>query len=257
MKKLLVLGLVALFATSANGAYFWLADLNPANPIDPNNPDGYGLVGQYALAPSDLASVGVYLSISAADIAAKTDAAIAGAWLDTDGPGNYEVTDLIYHGMDINGAGNDAWNRVDRDAIPGWVDGQGLTAPISPEEYTGSYGYDPQQPNGAPFATADTPALIDELVLHGTAAPGIDNLYFENPMFTPVNTRVPVLFNSLNSGYVYAFQNDFSGSIVMINAWADPAASNFNVPFVVETVVPEPASLALLAIGGLALIRRR
>ena len=256
MKKLLVLGLVALFATSASAANFWLADLNPANPIDPNNPDGYGLVGANALMPSDTASVGVFLQISALDVAVKTDAAIAGIWLDTAGPGNYEVTDLIYHGMDINGAGNDGWNRVDRDAIPGWVDGTGLTAPISPEAYTGSYGFDPQLPNGAPYATADTPALIDEIVIHATAAAGLDTLYFENPVLTPVNTRVPVLFNSLNSGYVYALQNDFPGSIVMINAWADAAAS-FDIPFNIETVVPEPASLALLAIGGLALIRRR
>lgn len=255
MKKLLVLGLVALFATSASAANFWLADLNPANPIDPNNPDGYGLVGANALMPSDTASVGVFLQISALDVAVKTDAAIAGIWLDTAGPGNYEVTDLIYHGMDINGAGNDGWNRVDRDAIPNWDPILGdLSAPIQPDQYTGSYGYDPLLPNGAPFATADTPALLDELVIHCTGE-SLDYLYFENPTTTAINARVPALFNSLNSGYVYALQNDFPGAIVMLNAWAE-GAIGFDVPFIIEQV-PEPATLALLAFGGLALIRRR
>ena len=253
MKKLLALGLVVLFASTANAANFWMEDLATGSM------DGYTVAGGNELTPSDVASIGIYLQISALDVAVKTDAAIAGIWLDnvvvSGDPVNYEVTNLVYHADVINGVGNPGWNRVDRDAIPNWDPILGdLSAPIQPDQYTGSYGYDPLLPNGAPFATADTPALLDELVIHCTGE-SLDYLYFENPTTTAVNARVPALFNSLNSGYVYALQNDFPGAIVMLNAWAE-GAIGFDVPFIIEQV-PEPATLALLAFGGLALIRRR
>jgi hypothetical protein len=98
----------------------------------------------------------------------------------------------------------------------------------------------------------------DEIIIHGREI-GEYELFFENAQSAEGAPRPPSLFNSQNIQRGYAVNLDLPGFIHFSNAWWDPDANDgrgFRVPFLVN-VTPEPASFAVLVLGGLALLRRR
>jgi hypothetical protein len=115
-------------------------------------------------------------------------------------------------------------------------------------------------PDGVAIGTngTSTPTWyeMDEIIIHGREI-GDYVLYFENAQHAEGAPRPPGLFSKTNVQKNYAVNLPLPGFVWFSNAWDEPAASPpFDVPFLIN-VTPEPASFALLAIGGLALLRRR
>ena len=99
---------------------------------------------------------------------------------------------------------------------------------------------------------------MDSIVIHGTEI-GEYDLYYENDVTAEDDPRPPNLFDRDNVRHNYMRNEQAPGLLWFKNAWSDPDANGgdgFDVPFVVN-VTPEPASLALLAVGVPALLRRR
>jgi hypothetical protein len=97
---------------------------------------------------------------------------------------------------------------------------------------------------------------MDEIIIHGREI-GNYELYFENERHAEGAPREPGLFSNTNVRKGYAINLDLPTMMHFSNAWDEPNATPpFDVPFLIN-VTPEPASFALLAIGGLALLRRR
>ena len=218
MKKLLVLGLVALFATSASAATVSL--LGPDGTMD-----------TLYLEVSDTVLLGLGFEFGVADTNDLN-------WynfkfnLNPFGPEeeNFEVTGYVDGVMPM----------YDRTA---WPD---LPASIEIIDSTG--GYPPFEPGLAgPGAF-----ILDYIEIHCTA-PSTDYLYFFSESLGDINH--PRFWNAAAAEWGYAVNMDLPNFVHYANAWYDPNAA-FDVPFMIVQT-PEPASLALLAFGGLALLRRR
>ena len=109
-----------------------------------------------------------------------------------------------------------------------------------------------------PGTDAPWEGVVDSIIIHGTEI-GEYDLYFENGVTAEDDPRPPNLFDRDNVRHNYTRNEQAPGLLWFKNAWSDPDANGgdgFDVPFVVK-VTPEPTSIALLAVGGLALLRRR
>lgn len=98
--------------------------------------------------------------------------------------------------------------------------------------------------------------FVDHIIIQPTLI-GVYDLYFENSYTVDRGhaARPPQLFDRNLMGHSYAINLDIPGFIHFSNAWKDDNA-DFDKPFMVS-VFPEPSSLTLLALGSLALLRRR
>jgi hypothetical protein len=263
MKKLLALGAVLMFATTANAAVIWFGDLDN----DPMAADPYEHADGMTLYVSDVAHIGMFMYVDTLDYYGppRTETlTFMNAWFDTTGPDginggeeNFELTGLDYH------LGN-LWLDVNRSPMmPNFVPSGGFgdgtfTEPITAEGYSGLMGLNAD--GEFPISTEGS-YLVDEIIIHCTAE-SVDWLFFENAKTAEPGTtpRNPLLFNeALQSLTIVALASGYDalGEMYVENGWAfGNIIANWR-PFVITQIIPEPASLALLAFGGLALIRRR
>jgi hypothetical protein len=85
-------------------------------------------------------------------------------------------------------------------------------------------------------------------------------LFFENPESAESAPRLPSVVDRNGDQHPYNQNMNLPGHIHFTVGWWDvnvgPHGGEFRVPFLIN-VTPEPTSFVLLALGGLALLRRR
>jgi hypothetical protein len=231
MKKFLTMvALVGLVASSAGAIEVAL------HPMWENTGDKLDLV------VSQTGVVSVYLNIGADD-------------------GNVGFMNAFFDAsplQDGSTAGYDVVGRefkMTRDDGSGWFRAIAWDGNANMEKYTLIAADDDQEYQGTP-GSRNGEYFMDSIIVHGTAIGDYD-LYFENRFTVDPGhaARPPQLFDVDSNAKVYANNLDLPGFTHFSNAWRDDGVG-FNVPFVIN-VTPEPTSLGLLAIGGLALLRRR
>ena len=231
MKKILVLALVGMVASSAHAIELKL--------VAGDDPDADEHI---TLALSETGVVSIYMTMFEGD----GNVSFFNAVLD--------ATPLRSHdavGYDVLGTEF----KMTRNNGEGWFRNEsGFTRNI--EDYSLIAADD--EGGGGPGTNGPWTGQVDSIIIHGTEI-GEYDLYFENPETAEGAPRPPGLFDLNNVQHGYAVNLQIPGFIWFKNAWSDPDANGgdgFDVPFVVN-VIPEPASLALLAVGGLILLRRR
>jgi hypothetical protein len=100
---------------------------------------------------------------------------------------------------------------------------------------------------------------MDEIIVHGRVV-GQYELFFENPESAESAPRLPSVVDRNGDQHPYNQNMNLPGHIHFTVGWWDvnvgPHGGEFRVPFLIN-VTPEPTSFVLLALGGLALLRRR
>lgn len=227
MKKLLtVAALVGLVASSAGAVELALhPNWEPGDKLDLNL--------------SQTGTVSVYLNIGGDD-------------------GNVSFMNAFFDASPLNSGDTAGYEVVGREFKMTRDDGSGWFRAI---QWDGSaniedYALIAADDEGDPIGTnGPNERYMDSIILHGTEL-GDYMLYYENQWTKDgAAARPPQIFDNNLNQKVYANNLDLPGFIHFSNGWRDDNLE-FDVPFVIN-VIPEPASLALLAIGGMALLRRR
>ena len=149
--------------------------------------------------------------------------------------------------------GNDF--KMVRDDGSGWFRNEGDSSSRNIEDYSLIAADDDPDFPREQWGTNDPGGyVVDSIIIHGTEVGSYD-LYYENRHTAEGAPRTPGLFDFNNARHDYALSLRIPGFIWFVNAWRDDN-DEFDVPFVIN-VIPEPTSLALLAAGGLVLLRRR
>ncbi len=142
--------------------------------------------------------------------------------------------------------------KMVRDDGTGWFRNVGDSSSRNIEDYSLIAADD--EGGGGPGTNDFGTYGVDSIIIHGTELGSYD-LYYENPVTADGAPRRPQLFDLDNTIKDYAIALRIPGFYWFLNAWRDDY-QEFDVPFVIN-VIPEPASVALLAVGGLVLLRRR
>jgi hypothetical protein len=252
MKKLFVLAVVGLMASTANAGLLYMADMETGSL------EGVTLAG-----PSDVAEIGIYYDIQGA-IHVENIAFVGVAFKPGYDTGCMEI--IHAENFLLNDLGN-PWFTVDRE-----VGQMGVITPdpaphgfgIQPSGYFLSAGdEDPQNPPPIGKTGPAVDYLMEVITVHCLEAYCDQPLYFDlfqgKTSFQNASYADIALW-PLGASFEYSIDNAFG---VFWDAWNGRHPDDFapglwpnDRPFVV-TQLPEPASLALLALGGLALLRRK
>ena len=256
MKKLLVLAVVGLMASTANAGLLYMADM------------ATGDLEQVVLAgPSDTAEIGLYYDIQGGTHADDPEVLgfVGVQFKDLCDTGCYE---LIYAQNFLVNDNAVAWVEVDRE-----VGEMGVITP-DPAPFGGGI-----QPSGYFLSAGDTPEyggvgstgrwdnfLMEVITIHCLEAWCDSPLYFD---FVDGATSFQLIDNSdvpqWPFGDIWEYDlDDPNNRGVYFDVWNGRHPDHFSEydfwpedrPFMVVQL-PEPASLALLAFGGLVLLRRR
>ena len=145
--------------------------------------------------------------------------------------------------------------KMVRDDGSGWFRNEGDSSSRNIEDYSLIAADDDPDFPREQWGTNDPGGyVVDSIIIHGTEVGDYD-LYYENRFTAEGAARPPGLFDANSNRHSYAIALRIPGFYWFLNAWRDDD-QEFDVPFVIN-VIPEPASLALLAVGGLVLLRRR
>ncbi len=191
--------------------------------------------------------ISLYIDISGADDGGDGNVSFMNAFLDATPLNSGDAV-----GYDV--VGNDF--KMERNDGSGWFRNEGDSSSRNIEDYSLIAADD--DGGGGPGTNGEWEGVVDSIIIHGTVV-GTYDLYYENIHTAEGATRMPGLFDYNSNEHGYALNLEIPGFIWFANAWRDDNANGgdgFDVPFVIN-VIPEPASLALLAVGGLAILRRR
>jgi len=233
MKKLLVmLVAVGFIAGTANAATLWMQFADGSDEV--------------TLAPSQTVDVQIFVDMLPAD----TLAGVTGQFwpFGTADQGAYPT---FVEGLDDMGI-------VANPAL-GWDSGSGV-GPLGSAATNINVG----APTAAQAISGAGSFMVGTMTLHQNDLQNIDSTYF--PDFYPVMfggdpSALPNLI--MPSGSKFKFDPRYSSSYAGYYTWGQGASGIVKPKYTVEAdplivhCIPEPASLALLALGGLALIRRR
>jgi hypothetical protein len=189
---------------------------------------------------------------------AVSDTAVIELWVDVHMPngGNLVAMDSILVHYDHNAA-PDGYPNFE---VQGFVDygpwgtfgrrdPRGLIMPELPNGDLNKYqflGLDENQPWSPTSGLAAGVHHLDDIIIHGTS-PGLDDVLFSFG-------AAPGGFKVYPSFYTTGHYYDIT---IAQGTGQNMKGTGSDIPLTVEVVVPEPASLSLLLLGGLAAFRRR